>query len=78
MKKAIVGLEMTIEEVEGGFKLNQHKSEADYSAVAVSLAAQADAGAQQIAHLMKQARPDAFANQEAFADETNQLERSVP
>ena len=78
MKKAIVGLEMTVEEVEGSFKLNQHKSEADYAAVAGSLATQADAGAQQIAHLMKQARPNAFANQEAFANETNQLERTVP
>jgi transcriptional regulator len=78
LKKAIVGLEMTVEEVEGSFKLNQHKSETDYAAVAGSLAAQADAGAQQIAHLMKQARPNAFANQEAFANETNDLERSVP
>ena len=29
LKKAIVGLVMTVEEVEGSFKLNQHKSEAD-------------------------------------------------
>ena len=29
MKKAIVGLVMTVEEVEGSFKLNQHKSDAD-------------------------------------------------
>ena len=78
MKKAIVGLEMTVEEVEGSFKLNQHKSEADYAAIAGSLAAQADGGAQQIAHLMKQARPNAFANQGAFANETNQPERTVP
>ena len=34
MKKAIVGLSMTVEDVEGSFKLNQHKSEADYAAVA--------------------------------------------
>ena len=34
MKKAIVGLVMTVEEVEGSFKLNQHKSDADYAAVA--------------------------------------------
>ena len=78
MKKAIVGLEMTVEEVEGSFKLNQHKSETDYAAIAGSLATQADTGAQQIAYLMKQARPNAFANQEAFANETNQLERTVP
>ncbi|MFB9266501.1 FMN-binding negative transcriptional regulator [Bradyrhizobium erythrophlei] len=72
MKKAIVGLEMTVEEVEGSFKLNQHKSETDYAAVAGALARRDDAGAQQIAHLMQQARPDAFIN------EANELERSVP
>ncbi|MBO4224535.1 FMN-binding negative transcriptional regulator [Bradyrhizobium neotropicale] len=72
MKKAIVGLEMTVEEVEGSFKLNQHKSETDYAAVAGALASQTDAGAQQIAHLMRQARPQAFAN------EPNTLERSEP
>jgi len=27
---------------------------------------------------MREARPNAFANQEAFANETNELERSVP
>ncbi|MGX9424753.1 MULTISPECIES: FMN-binding negative transcriptional regulator [Bradyrhizobium] len=72
MKKAIVGLEMTVEEVEGSSKLNQHKSETDYAAVAGALASQTDAGAQQIAHLMRQARPQAFAN------EPNTLERSEP
>jgi transcriptional regulator len=72
MKKAIVGLEMTVEEVEGSFKLNQHKSETDYAAVAGALASQTDAGAQQIAHLMREARPD------AFASEPNKLERSEP
>ncbi|VIO74971.1 FMN-binding negative transcriptional regulator [Bradyrhizobium ivorense] len=72
MKKAIVGFEMTVEEVEGSFKLNQHKSETDFAAVAGNLAAQADAGAQAIAQLMRQARPDVFANQ------ANELERSVP
>ncbi|WGR92259.1 FMN-binding negative transcriptional regulator [Bradyrhizobium sp. ISRA443] len=72
MKKVIVGLEMTVEEVEGSFKLNQHKSETDFAAVAGALAVQLDADAQMIAHLMRQARPDVFAN------ETNELERSVP
>jgi transcriptional regulator len=76
MKKGIVGLMMAVEEVEGSFKLNQHKSEADYAAVAGALASQADADAQAIAQLMRQARPQAFA--EAFADETTKLERSVP
>ena len=72
MKKAIVGLVMTVEEVEGSFKLNQHKSEPDYAAVAVALGSQTDADAQQIARLMREARPD------AFASETKPLERSVP
>lgn len=72
MKKAIVGLEMTVVEVEGSFKLNQHKSEADYAAVATALASQADSGSQQIAGLMRQARPQAFAN------ETDSFERSAP
>src|SRR6266436_9417158 len=72
LKKAIVGLVMTVEDVEGSFKLNQHKSDADHVAVAGALASQPEAGAQQIAQLMREARPEAFAN------ETNQFERSVP
>jgi transcriptional regulator len=72
MKKAIVSLEMTVEEVEGSFKLNQHKSETDYVAVAGVLASQTDADARQIAHLMREARP------QAFASKSNELERSVP
>src|SRR5580692_4988132 len=62
MKKAIVGLVMKVEEVEGSFKLNQHKSEADYAAVAGALEERTDTGSQQIAGLMRQARPQAFAN----------------
>ncbi|WP_076860714.1 FMN-binding negative transcriptional regulator [Bradyrhizobium mercantei] len=61
MKKAIVGFEMTVEEVEGSFKLNQHKSEADFAAVGNALALQAEAGARQIAALMREVRPEAFA-----------------
>jgi transcriptional regulator len=72
LKKAIVGLAMTVDEVEGSFKLNQHKSEADYAAVAHALALQPDAGPRQIAERMRDVRPQAFASQ------TNQLERSVP
>jgi transcriptional regulator len=72
MKKAIVGLVMTIEEIEGSFKLNQHKSDVDYAGVAGALALQADTDARQIARLMRKVRPQAFAN------ETNRLERSVP
>ena len=72
MKKAIVGLVMTVEEVEGSFKLNQHKSETDYAAVAAALASQTDTNAQQIARLMRETRP------QAFIHETSRLERSVP
>src|SRR3982751_3056416 len=72
MKKAIVGLLMSVDEVEGSFKLNQHKSDADYSAVGNALASQADADAHEIASLMRELRP------QAFGDETNQLERSAP
>ncbi len=71
MKKAIVGLLMTVEEVEGSFKLNQHKSEADFAAVAIALG-EGDADAKQISQLMRDARP------EAFADNANKLERSAP
>jgi transcriptional regulator len=78
MKKAIVGLVMSVEEVEGSFKLNQHKSETDYAAIAGALTVQPDAGSQQIAQLMKEARPQAFANEETFANETNKLERNAP
>jgi len=61
MKKAIAGVEMTVEEVEGSFKLNQHKSETDFAAVAGALALQAEAGARHIAALMREVRPQAFA-----------------
>ena len=43
LKKGIVGLVMTVEEVEGSFKLNQHKSERRlYMAIANALGAQAN------------------------------------
>ncbi|MGJ5019801.1 FMN-binding negative transcriptional regulator [Bradyrhizobium oligotrophicum] len=63
MRKAIVGIVMTIDEVEGSFKLNQHKSEADYAAVATRLGERPDIGSQQISSLMRQARPQAFAGE---------------
>ena len=65
LKKAIVGLVMTVEQIEGSFKLNQHKSEADYAAVANALGAQADTNAQQIAGLMRETRPQAFVKETA-------------
>ncbi|WP_426433964.1 FMN-binding negative transcriptional regulator [Bradyrhizobium genosp. P] len=74
MKKAIVGFEMTVEEVEGSFKLNQHKSDADFAAIGNTLALQADAGARHIAGLMREVRPQAFAT---IQTETTTLERSV-
>jgi transcriptional regulator len=72
LKKGIVGLVMTVEDVEGSFKLNQQKSDADYLAIANALGAQANADARQIAQLMQDVRPEAFAN------ETNMLERTAP
>lgn len=57
---AIVGLSMAVEQVEGSFKLNQHKSDADHVAVATALAAQDDAGAKSIAADMRAMRPHAF------------------
>ena len=74
MRKAIVGLSMKVEDVEGSFKLNQHKSEADYAAVAGGLAAMPDNGSQTIAQLMRAARPQAFA---ATTSETASLEGSM-
>ena len=37
MMQAIVGLMMTVEEIEGSFKLNQHKSDVDHVAIAAAL-----------------------------------------
>jgi transcriptional regulator len=57
LKKAIVGLVMTIEEIEGSFKLNQHKSDVDHAALTDALALQDDAGAQAIGEQMVALRP---------------------
>lgn len=77
MKKAIVGLEMTVEEVEGSFKLNQHKSDADYTALSQALASQADADARTIAELMRAARPLAFAAEAVQDKQTMTPERNA-
>jgi transcriptional regulator len=58
---AIVGLTMSVEQVEGSFKLNQHKSDADHLAITTALAEQADAGSQKIAADMRALRPHVFA-----------------
>ncbi len=57
LKKAIIGLVMSIEEVEGSFKLNQTKSDADYVAVASALSQQPDEAAQTIGRRMVALRP---------------------
>ena len=67
MKKAIVGLVMSVEEVEGSFKLNQHKSDVDHVAVATALGQQPDAGARLLAKEMQALRPH------VFADDVSQL-----
>jgi transcriptional regulator len=57
MKKAIVGMVMTVEDVEGSFKLNQHKSDADHVAVTSALTQQRDGAAQAIGDQMVALRP---------------------
>jgi transcriptional regulator len=55
--KAIVAIELTIETIEGNFKLNQHKSDEDHVAIANALSAQEDASAHAIAQRMVAMRP---------------------
>jgi transcriptional regulator len=57
MKRAIIGLVMTIEHVEGSFKLNQHKSDADYTAIASAMLRQQDDAARTIGKQMVALRP---------------------
>jgi transcriptional regulator len=57
MMKAITGLVMTVEEIEGSFKLNQHKSDVDHAAVAAALSRQDDAAAREISRRMVALRP---------------------
>ena len=64
MMRAIVGLVMAVAEVEGSFKLNQHKSDADHVAVTRALALQKSAGAQKLSAAMRAMRPQAFASTE--------------
>jgi transcriptional regulator len=68
--KAIVAIEMTIESVEGSFKLNQHKSDADHAAVARALAGEHEPSAGAIAARMMALRPHlAYGQSESEADE---------
>ncbi|HEY3776534.1 MAG TPA: hypothetical protein VGL35_00605 [Rhizomicrobium sp.] len=61
LKKAIVGLVLTVEEVEGTFKLNQHKSDADCAGVAAALARRPEAAARTLAAEIRSLRPQLFA-----------------
>ena len=71
LMRAIVAIEMTVESIDGSFKLNQHKSDADHTAVALALAGQDDAGARAIAAHMVALRPhlDYGSNETNCADE---------
>jgi transcriptional regulator len=55
--KGIVGVEMTIETIEGNFKLNQHKGDEDQVAIVNALSRQNDTSAHEIARRMKALRP---------------------
>ena len=68
LMQAIVGLVMTVEEIEGSFKLNQHKPDVDHAAIANALALQADAAAQQLSRAMRALRPQLFASETAQLD----------
>jgi transcriptional regulator len=57
LKKAIVGLVMTVEGIEGSFKLNQHKSDVDHAAIASALMHRHDEAAKTIANEMVALRP---------------------
>jgi transcriptional regulator len=57
MMQAIVGLVMTVEEIEGSFKLNQHKSEVDQVAIVAALTLRHDEAAQTIGKQMVALRP---------------------
>ena len=68
MKKAIVGLLMTVEAVEGSFKLNQHKSDVDHVAIATALSGRPEAAAQLLANEMRVLRPKLFESQTPSRD----------
>ncbi len=57
LMKAIVAIEMTVETIEGSFKLNQHKGDADHVGVVRALGAQVDPAASAIARRMIALRP---------------------
>jgi transcriptional regulator len=55
--KGIIAVEMTVETIEGNFKLNQHKGDEDHVAIATALAAQDDPASQAIGKRMVAMRP---------------------
>jgi transcriptional regulator len=57
LMKAIVGIEMHVETVEGSLKLNQHKSDADQAAVAAALRSRPDGASRELAARMIAMRP---------------------
>jgi transcriptional regulator len=57
LMRAIVVIEMLVEEIEGAFKLNQHKADADHVAIASQLSAQSDPAARTLAARMVALRP---------------------
>jgi transcriptional regulator len=65
MQNGIVGLVMTVEDIHGSFKLNQHKSDADHVAVADALASRPDTNAQTLAERMVALRPQLDYNTDA-------------
>jgi transcriptional regulator len=69
LKKAIVGFVMSVDEVEGSFKLNQHKSDADHVTVAAALVSGNEAGARSIGEQMVALRPHLNYNSPASAGE---------
>jgi transcriptional regulator len=58
MLQSIVVLEMSVTDVEGQRKLNQHKSDVDYVSIAGHLSMSDDSGARDIAGKLKRLRPD--------------------
>src|SRR5258708_21829639 len=54
---ALVAVEMTVETVEGAFKLNQHKQDEDHVSIASALARQDDPSSRAIAERMVALRP---------------------
>ena len=57
LSKAILGIEMEVEAVEGSLKLNQHKSDADHVAIAQALSQQENKDAQYLSERMIALRP---------------------